>query len=121
MTVLLGSVVALLGLAAVLTLVRLVRGPGLLDRVVALDCLLVILVMAVATDSSTGQRSGVALSIIVSAALLSFVGTVAFARYVERTRPGADRPGRPGAGDGAGSSSSSGTGSGTGTGTGTER
>ncbi len=98
MTVLLGAVVGLLAVAAVLTLVRLVRGPGLLDRVVALDCLLVILVMAVATESSTGRRSGVALSILVSAALLSFVGTVAVARYVERTHPGADRPGRPGSG-----------------------
>lgn len=82
---LLALVVALLGVAAVLTLVRLVRGPGLLDRVVALDCLLVILVMAVATESSSGNRSGVALSITVSAALLGFVGTVAVARYVERT------------------------------------
>lgn len=91
MTVLLALVVALLGVAAVLTLIRLVRGPGLLDRVVALDCLLVILVMAVATQSSTGNRSGVALSITVSAALLGFVGTVAVARYVERTGAG-DRP-----------------------------
>ena len=91
-------VTALLGLAALLTLVRLVRGPGLLDRVVALDCLLVILVMAVATESATGNRSGVALSITVSAALLGFVGTVAVARYVERTGPG----GGPGTDGGAG-------------------
>lgn len=95
MTVLLALVVALLGVAAVLTLIRLVRGPGLLDRVVALDCLLVILVMAVATQSSTGNRSGVALSITVSAALLGFVGTVAVARYVERTGAGSGAGDRP--------------------------
>ena len=52
---------------------------------VALDCLLVILVMAVAVESATGRRSGIALSIVVSAALLSFVGSVAVARYVERS------------------------------------
>lgn len=95
MTVLLALVVALLGVAAVLTLIRLVRGPGLLDRVVALDCLLVILVMAVAPQSSTGNRSGVALSITVSAALLGFVGTVAVARYVERTGAGSGAGDRP--------------------------
>ena len=97
---LVGLVIALLGLAGVLTLVRLVRGPGLLDRVVALDCLLVILVMAVATESASGNRSGVALSITVSAALLGFVGTVAVARYVERA--GSGGPGGPDAGPGSG-------------------
>lgn len=95
---LLALVIGLLGLAGVLTLVRLVRGPGLLDRVVALDCLLVILVMAVATESSTGNRSGVALSITVSAALLGFVGTVAVARYVERTGSRAGPNGGPSTG-----------------------
>jgi len=98
--ILLALVIGLLGVAGVLTLVRLVRGPGLLDRVVALDCLLVILVMAVATESSTGTRSGVALSITVSAALLGFVGTVAVARYVERTGSDAGRDGDPGTGGG---------------------
>lgn len=101
MTVATGVIAAVLAVAALLTLVRLVRGPGLLDRVVALDCLLVILVMAVAVESATGRRSGIALSIVVSAALLSFVGTVAVARYVERsssTDTGdrvEDRSGRP--------------------------
>lgn len=73
---------AILSLAALLALIRVVRGPTLPDRVVALD-LVGVLVAAVAVVSAalTGHRYFLDVAIII--ALISFVGTVAYARYVE--------------------------------------
>ncbi len=67
-----------------LALIRLVRGPSLPDRVVALDLVItsgvaIIAVYAIATGQS------VYLDVAVVLALTSFLGTVAFAYYVERT------------------------------------
>lgn len=73
----------LLSVAIVLTLSRLVRGPSLPDRVVALDLLGtlgigVIAVYAIATNQP------VFLDVAIILALISFLGTVAFAYYLER-------------------------------------
>ncbi|MDP9434583.1 MAG: monovalent cation/H+ antiporter complex subunit F [Actinomycetota bacterium] len=72
-----------LGLAAVLALVRLVLGPSVPDRVVALDNLLVVVVAGVAVQAAA-QGGGRYLSVVVAAALVGFVGSVTVARYVER-------------------------------------
>jgi multicomponent Na+:H+ antiporter subunit F len=74
---------ALVGLAMFLTFVRLVRGPTLPDRVVALDLMGVLAVgmlaaYAVATDQPGLMDPATVL------ALVGFLGTVAFARYLER-------------------------------------
>jgi multicomponent Na+:H+ antiporter subunit F len=75
----------LLGLAAVLTFIRLVRGPTLPDRVIALDLIGVLVVCTlVVVAASSGQRAFLDVAIVV--ALISFVGTVAYARYIERAR-----------------------------------
>ncbi len=72
--------VALFGL---LCLVRLVRGPSLADRIVALDALLIVIVSGIAVGAArTGQ--GTYLDVLVVAALLGFVGTVNVARFIER-------------------------------------
>lgn len=78
-------VLPLLGFTFVLTLVRLVRGPSVPDRVVALDLLATISIGVVAVyGMATDQPAFVDVAIVL--ALLSFLGTVAFARYVERSR-----------------------------------
>jgi multicomponent Na+:H+ antiporter subunit F len=75
----------LLALAAVLTFIRLVRGPTLPDRVIALDLIGVLIVcMLVVAAASTAQRAFLDVAIVI--ALISFVGTVAYARYIERVR-----------------------------------
>lgn len=73
----------LLGLAFLLSFIRLVQGPSLPDRVVALDLMATIgigfiAVYAVATD----QR--IFLDVAVVMALLSFLATIAFAYFVSR-------------------------------------
>jgi multicomponent Na+:H+ antiporter subunit F len=69
--------------AIVISFVRLVRGPSLPDRVVALDLMTtlgiaVIAVYAIYTD----QEIFIDVASIV--ALVSFLGTIAFAFYVEK-------------------------------------
>lgn len=77
------SALAMLGAAAILTFMRLVRGPSLPDRVVAIDLIGTICVgMIVVIAALTGEAALLDVAIVI--ALTSFVGTVAYARYVER-------------------------------------
>jgi multicomponent Na+:H+ antiporter subunit F len=72
-----------LAVAAVLAFIRLVRGPTLPDRVIAIDLMGVLIVcLLVVVAASTAQRAFLDVAIVI--ALISFVGTVAYARYVER-------------------------------------
>lgn len=72
-----------LGLAAAATLYRLVVGPSVPDRVVALDALLYIVVIGIAVAAVT-SGDGSFLGVLLAAALLAFVGTTTVARFVER-------------------------------------
>jgi multicomponent Na+:H+ antiporter subunit F len=83
MTIVTGVCFAGLSVAALLTLVRLVRGPSVPDRIVALDALLLIVVSGIAVGAAaTGD--GDFLAVLLAVALLGFVGTVTVARFVER-------------------------------------
>lgn len=73
----------LLALAAVLCVIRLLRGSSFPDRIVALDTLLVVIVCGIAVGAvRTG--SGEYLDVLVVASLLGFTGTALVARFVER-------------------------------------
>jgi len=72
-----------LSLAALLTMVRLVRGPSVPDRIVALDLLLQIVVAGIAVAAAV-TRDGTYLAVLVAVALLGFVGTITVGRFVER-------------------------------------
>jgi multicomponent Na+:H+ antiporter subunit F len=77
------AALTMLALAAVLAFVRLLRGPTLPDRVVALDLIGALIVcVVVAVAATTGQQEYLDVAIVI--ALVSFVGTVAYARYIER-------------------------------------
>lgn len=70
-------------LAMILAMVRLLRGPSLADRVVALDLVAalavgVIAVYAILTDQPMLLRAGIVVALVI------FVGTVAFAMYLEK-------------------------------------
>jgi multicomponent Na+:H+ antiporter subunit F len=76
---------AMLTVAAGLTFVRLVKGPTLPDRVIAIDLIGVLMVcVLVVTASATEHPAFLDVAMVV--ALISFVGTVAYARYIERGR-----------------------------------
>ncbi len=73
----------MLAVAAGLAFVRLVKGPTLSDRVIAIDLIGVLLVcLLVLMAGVTAQQSFLDVAMVV--ALISFVGTVAYARYIER-------------------------------------
>lgn len=72
----------LVAAALVIAFVRLLRGPSLLDRVTAVDILATDAVVFLAV-LSVGGGNPVYLDVAIFLALVSFVGTVAFARYVE--------------------------------------
>lgn len=81
--VLAGVSLALLAVAAALCLVRAVRGPAALDRVVALDVLLVVLAAAVAVRGTLDDVRATLVPLVVIS-LLGFAGSVSAARLIER-------------------------------------
>jgi multicomponent Na+:H+ antiporter subunit F len=78
-----GAALAIIGAAVLLAIVRLVRGPDLANRVVALD-LLSILGVGIAASAAVVSGDAVYLDVAMILALIAFVSTVAFARYAER-------------------------------------
>lgn len=83
MTMFVDMIVAVMVVAIAVATVRLVRGPGLANRVVALD---VIAVLAAALTAVFAIRFEVRafLDVTIILALVSFIGSVAFAHYIER-------------------------------------
>ncbi|MGA1045922.1 MAG: monovalent cation/H+ antiporter complex subunit F [Phycisphaerales bacterium] len=81
-----GSLLAaglMLGISILLIAIRLLRGPSLPDRVIALDLLGTIAAGAVGIFAIEREEP-VILYVAILLALLLFVGTVAFAFYLER-------------------------------------
>ena len=73
----------ILALAALLFVARLLLGPTVPDRIVALDGLL-ITVMCGVLVAAADQQSAVGIDTVLVVALLGFIGTGVLARYVEQ-------------------------------------
>ena len=73
----------MLALAVFLAFLRVLRGPSLPDRVVAFDLMTTVAVGIMAVYAIY-TRETVYLDVAIVLALISFLGTVAFARYLER-------------------------------------
>jgi multicomponent Na+:H+ antiporter subunit F len=74
---------AFISVAFVLAFIRLARGPRITDRVLALDlisglCLGTLILIALKSEEATYLNVAIALAVI------SFLGTAALARYLER-------------------------------------
>jgi multicomponent Na+:H+ antiporter subunit F len=73
----------LLWLAGGLLVVRLVLGPSLADRVVALDGLLIVVIAGLSVNAArTGNDLFTDTAVVIG--LLGFVGTAVAARFIER-------------------------------------
>ncbi len=79
------AVSALLFVSAALALVRIVRGPTTLDRIVAVDVLLAIVICAIAAEAAY-TRDATSLTILVVLSILGFIGSVSVARFSPRSR-----------------------------------
>jgi multisubunit Na+/H+ antiporter MnhF subunit len=77
------AALVLLALGALACLGRLVLGPSLADRIVALDSLLMVVVTGIITTAARA-RSGVFADVVLVVALVGFVGTAVVARFIER-------------------------------------
>ena len=85
MSVVIGLCVAMLGVAALLLVVRISWGPTMLDRIVALDVLVAVVICGLALEAAANQHT-TTLPVLVVLSLLGFVGSVSVARF----SPGSD-------------------------------
>ena len=75
-----------LGVALLVAFIRLAKGPTLPDRIVAMDLFGVLVVgLIVVLAGRSGVRATLDAAIVI--ALVGFLGTVAYATYVERGDP----------------------------------
>ncbi len=81
----LGYIFLLLALAS--AMYRLIKGPGLLDRVVALD-LVAMVIAGFITVYAIESKLKVFLDVVMVLAMVVFFGTVAFGRYLEKKMNG---------------------------------
>ncbi len=84
---------AVLALAALLTLVRVTIGPSVLDRVVATDVLLSVVVCALGAHAALTSGS-TTLPLLISLSLVGFLASVAVARFVAKDRDPGSEEGR---------------------------
>ena len=70
----------MLGAAIVITMFRLLAGPGTLDRLVALDTFVAVTMCAIGTWAAYSLDTTVTYS-LTALALISFVGSVSVARF----------------------------------------
>ena len=77
-----GVAIACFVVTAVCGTYRLLVGPGLADRVMALDVILISMMGAIATDA-VRRDDGTFLVLLVVIAVIGFTATVAASRYLE--------------------------------------
>lgn len=85
MTVVLTICVVMLGVAAVLLVVRIARGPSTIDRAVALEAMVAVTIGALVIEAAVNRHT-TTLPILVILTLVGFVGSVSIARFT----PGSD-------------------------------
>lgn len=83
MNILLIVIVAVFAVAAVLTLVRIIRGPSILDRAVASDVLLTEAMCVIGAEMAiNGHTRSIPVLLLIAA--IGVFGSIAVARYVAR-------------------------------------
>jgi multicomponent Na+:H+ antiporter subunit F len=76
-------VLPVLGISLLLALTRLLRGPRMPDRIVALDLMVTLGIGIIATYAIATDQAAL-LDVALVLALISFLGTIAFAYYLQR-------------------------------------
>ncbi|HXV18929.1 MAG TPA: monovalent cation/H+ antiporter complex subunit F [Candidatus Omnitrophota bacterium] len=75
----------LLTISMILVIIRILRGPTLCNRVVAFDLLNTLMICAMGVYIVNTDQA-ILLYVAVLASLITFLGTVAYAYYVEREK-----------------------------------
>lgn len=84
------AVASMLGAAALLALVRMVIGPTMLNRAVAMDVLAATIVAGLAIEAAYNRHT-TTLPILVVVSLVGFVGSVSISRFAVRESTREDR------------------------------
>lgn len=83
MNVLMTLIVVVFGIAAILTLFRIIRGPSILDRAVASDVLLTEVMCVLGAEMAiNGHTRNIPVLLIIAA--IGVFGSISVARYVAR-------------------------------------
>jgi multicomponent Na+:H+ antiporter subunit F len=85
MDIVLAVTAVILSLAAAGAIIRIARGPSLLDRVLASDVLLAILGAALCIDMAVNRHLN-NLMLLVALSIIGFIGSVTVARFVADRR-----------------------------------
>jgi Multisubunit Na+/H+ antiporter, MnhF subunit len=88
-TALLVAVYAIFALSALLTVWRIIKGPSILDRAVAADVLLTLVICALGAEMAINHHTRT-LPLLLIVAAVGVFGSISIARFVAR-RDGADR------------------------------
>jgi multicomponent Na+:H+ antiporter subunit F len=91
MTIVLAVCMVVLGISALLLVIRMTIGPTTLDRAITLDVLISILICGLALEAAI-HRHTTTLPILLVLTLMGFVGSVSVARF---TRGRTDVEGEP--------------------------
>ncbi|WP_425310058.1 monovalent cation/H+ antiporter complex subunit F [Ammonicoccus fulvus] len=78
-----GAVMIMFFIDAVLTVIKIVRGPSVLTRTLAADLLVSTLICAIGAEMVITRHAS-SMPLLISLALVAFVGTVAVSRFVAR-------------------------------------
>jgi multicomponent Na+:H+ antiporter subunit F len=81
MQVVLMAVAFLLAVSAAVAIVRTIKGPSLLDRVLAVDVLLSVVAAALIVDMAANRHQN-NLVLVIVICLVGFIGSVTVARFV---------------------------------------
>lgn len=78
-----GLSLTLVAVSILLVFLRVLRGPSLPDRVMALD-MIGLMAVSVIVLTAVASNEPVLLDAAIALALISFLGTLAFSRFIER-------------------------------------
>lgn len=78
-------ILPLLSISVLLVFVRFIKGPGISDRIVALDLLITIGIAIMAIYAIVSEKASF-LDIAMIFALIAFLGTIAFSFYLEKRK-----------------------------------
>ncbi|KGE15605.1 monovalent cation/H+ antiporter complex subunit F [Sphingobacterium deserti] len=78
-------ILPILAISVMMVFIRLFKGPSVVDRVIALD-LIITTGIGIITVYSIRSNQAVLLDVAIILALIAFLGTVAFAYYIEKQK-----------------------------------
>ncbi|MCS4277803.1 sodium:proton antiporter [Mycetocola lacteus] len=81
MTIILGIIIAMFGASALCAVYRIVRGPSLLDRVIASDVLVATAMCAMGAEMAINRHTNT-LPVMLVLAMFAIVGSVSVARFM---------------------------------------